>query len=131
MLLPLGCQSHPQANSLYPSERRRLGTKRNSEKAWHKMAEKSQLSKKKSLILPDENLLFSARIREYFQGSNLDHSVHREIEMQSFYLLFLVQMIILLRLANTIVDPRRLNSATSYIHKGKHFKMLVLVSRCI
>ena len=51
--------------------------------------------------------------------------------MQSLYLLFLVQMIILLRLANTIVEPRRLNSATSYINKGKYVKVLVLVSRYI
>lgn len=38
-----------------------------------------------------------------------------ETEMCSFYLLFLVQIIILLRLANTMVEPRRLNSATSWI----------------
>ena len=38
-----------------------------------------------------------------------------ETEMYSFYLLFLVQIIILLRLANTMVEPRRLNSATSWI----------------
>lgn len=34
--------------------------------------------------------------------------------MCSSYLLFLVQIIILLRLANTMVEPRRLNSATSW-----------------
>ena len=52
-------QPRPQANSRYPNEKRKPGTERDSEKAWHKMAKKSQ-------ILLDENLLFSARIREYF-----------------------------------------------------------------
>ena len=62
----LSTQPRPQANSRYPSNRRRLGTERDSEKAWHKMAKKSQFNEKKSQILIDENLLFSAKIREYF-----------------------------------------------------------------
>ena len=59
-------QPRPQANSRYPNEKRKPGTKSDSEKAWHKMAKKSQFSDKKSQILLDEILLFSARIREYF-----------------------------------------------------------------
>ena len=43
-----GPQLRSQANSRYPSDRRRLGTEHDSEKASHKMAKKSQLSKKKS-----------------------------------------------------------------------------------
>ena len=59
-------QPCPQANSRYPNEKRKPGTDGDSEKAWHKMAKKSQFSEKKSQILLDENL-FSARIREYFR----------------------------------------------------------------
>ena len=59
-------QPCPQANSRYPNEKRKPATERDSEKAWHKMAKKSQFSEKKSQILLDENLIFSARIREYF-----------------------------------------------------------------
>ena len=47
------------------SKRRRLGTERDNEKAWHKMAKKSKSSEKKSQTLLDEILLFAARIREY------------------------------------------------------------------
>ena len=59
-------QPFSQANSRYPSERRRLGTEHDSEKAWHKWQKKSQFSEKKAQTLLDGNLLFAARIREYF-----------------------------------------------------------------
>ena len=58
-------QLRPKANSRYSSNRRRIGTKRDSEKAWHKKAKKSQFNEKKCQKLIDENL-FSAKIREYF-----------------------------------------------------------------
>ena len=67
-------QPRPQANSHYPCYRGRLGTKGDSEKAWHKMAKKSQFSEKKSQILLDKNLPFSARIREYFGCISKIHS---------------------------------------------------------
>ena len=51
-------QPRPQANSRYPSDRRRLGTKPNSDNAWHKMAKKSQFSEKKTQILLKKTCFF-------------------------------------------------------------------------
>ena len=57
---------HSQANSRYLNERRRLGTERDSKKVWHKIAKKPHFGKKESQALLNKNLLFAARIREYF-----------------------------------------------------------------
>ena len=59
-------QPRPQAYFRHLSERKRLGAERDSEKAWHKMGKKSQFSEKKSQTLLYKNLLFVARVEEYF-----------------------------------------------------------------
>ena len=72
----VGClQPRPQANSRYPNEKRKPGIERDSEKAWHKMAKKSQFSEKKSQIFLDENLLFFCEDQGIFRMYKLHASL--------------------------------------------------------
>ena len=68
-------QPRPQANSRYPNEKRKPGAEHDSEKAWHKMAKKSQISEKKSQILLDENPSFFCEDQRIFRMYKLHTSL--------------------------------------------------------